>query len=390
MNVRSAINIDDLRRLARRRLPRMVFDYIDGGADDEITLARSTARFDDYELTGHVLRDVSAIDVSTELFGQSMRLPFLIAPTAASRLFHPRQGEAALARAARRSGIVYSASTLASVAIEKIDALNPDPKWFQVYVWKDRALVEQILDRVRKAGFTTLILTVDTPVAGNRERDPRNGFSIPPEVNLKTIRQALARPGYLWDVATTPEIGPANFPSSGPAQNIADFINSQFDPSVTWEYAHWLKAAWNGPMVIKGVSRIKDGKRAIDVGADAIWISNHGGRQLDTARPTIDLLPEFVAALRGQTRIILDGGVRRGSHIFKALALGADAVAIGRAYLFGLAAGGEMGVVRAVEILEAELRRTLALTGCASLNDVRRGGFVRRRDGVEDRARNGG
>ncbi|MEM6898899.1 MAG: alpha-hydroxy acid oxidase [Pseudomonadota bacterium] len=362
--------------MAKRRLPRMVFDYIDGGADDEVTLRRSVSRFDDYELEHKVLTDVSNIDLSTSVLDQRRKLPFIISPTAASRLFHPRQGERAVASAAYSAGVTYSASTLASVALERLHAINPDPKWFQVYVWKDRDLVEAVLERVRAAGFSTLILTVDTPIAGNRERDPRNGFSIPPRINLKTATQALARPGYLWDVATSPQIGPENFATSGSPQNIADFINSQFDPSVSWEYAEWLKQVWGGPLILKGISRLDDAKRAIDLGADAIWISNHGGRQLDTARPTIDVLANLAPALGGKIPIVLDGGVRRGSHIYKAVALGADMVAIGRAYLFGLAAGGERGVSKAIQILRSELERTMALTGCASIDDIRSNRFL--------------
>lgn len=374
MNIDTAINIADLRTLARKRLPRMIFDYIDGGAEDEVTLRRSVSRYDDYELTGHVLRDVSAIDTSLPDFADGMPLPFFIAPTAASRLFHPAAGERAVASAAMKAGIVYSASTLASVEVEVLHKLCPAPKWFQIYVWKDRDLVAGILDRVRRAGFETLVLTVDTPVAGKRERDPRNGFSVPPKITAQTVSQVLARPRYLFDVATGTKIGPANFPpdlTTAEGEGIAEFINRQFDASVTWEYVRWLKEAWNGPLAVKGISRTDDARRAVDAGADYVWLSNHGGRQLDTAMPTIDLLPAMAEALAGDAKLIVDGGVRRGSHIFKALARGADVVAIGRAYLYGLAAGGEAGVTRAIDILAGELRRTMALTGCASIADIR-------------------
>lgn len=367
MRPSNALNIADLRRLARRRLPRMVFDYIDGGAEDEVTLRDNDARFSDYKLVWNALVDVSRIDLSTTLMGADTALPFLISPTAASRLFHPRGGEKAVARAAADAGMIYSISTLGSFTLEEIAALSEGPKWFQLYVWKDKALVEGVLERVRKAGYSGLILTVDVPVAGNRERDPRNGFTVPPKVTPRTARQALARPGYLWDVATTPKIGPANFPDAGGSGGIVEFINEQFDTSVTWAYARWLKQAWGGPLAIKGVSQARDAIRAVEIGADAVWVSNHGGRQLDTAPATIDTLEEVVAAVNGRAEVIFDGGVRRGSDIAKALALGANGVAIGRAYLYGLAAGGEAGVARAIEILRSELERTLQLMGCPSL-----------------------
>ncbi|MCI4645956.1 MAG: alpha-hydroxy-acid oxidizing protein [Hyphomonadaceae bacterium] len=372
MSLKRALNIADLRDLARQRLPRMVFDYIDGGAEDEITLNANRARLSQYRLRWNALVDVSTVDLSTSLMGTKTSLPFLISPTAASRLFHPREGERAVARAAQKAGMIYSISTIGSVSIEEIAKLSDGPKWFQVYVWRDKSLVEGILDRVRGAGFTGLILTVDVPVAGNRERDPRNDFTIPPRITPRTVTQMLTRPGYLWDVATTPTINPANFPDQRSRGGIIEFINSQFDTSVTWDYAKWLKEAWGGPLAIKGISHGRDAVRAIEAGADAVWVSNHGGRQLDTAPATIDTLDEVVQAVAGRAEVIFDGGVRRGSDIAKALTLGASGVAIGRAYLYGLAAAGEPGVEKAIDILRDELERTLRLMGCPQLNALDR------------------
>jgi len=361
-------SIADLRDHARRRLPRMVFDYVDGGADDEITLRRNTARFLDYELLWDVLRDVSSIDTSANVMGLAVSAPIIIAPTASSRLFNPHAGERAVARAAHAHDLLYSVSTLASTSLEEIAQETPGPKLFQVYVWKDRGLVREILQRAKAAGFVGIVLTVDTPVAGNRERDPRNHFSIPPKVNIHTAAQALARPGYLFDLTTTPPIRAENFAHiAGGVGSIVDFINTQFDRTVTWRDAAWMREQWDGAFAIKGVGRPSDAAQCIDIGADAVWVSNHGGRQLDTAPATIDLLEPIADAVAGRGQIILDGGVRRGSDIAKALALGANAVAIGRPYLWGLAALGEAGVNRALDILTIELKRTMALLGRTSI-----------------------
>lgn len=358
-----ARNIADLRNLTRRRLPRMVFDYIDGGADDELALRRNEARLRQIELVWDVLTDVSEIDTQTTIMGAPSRLPLLISPTAASRLFHPRGGECAVARAAQRAGIVYACSTLASTSVEDIARATDGPKWFQVYVWKDRALVADMLARAKAAGFTGIILTVDVPLAGNRERDHANAFTIPPTLSWLSARQVLSRPSYLWDLATTPHIGAANFAGLDIDGGLIPFINAQFDRTVTWDDARWLRETWGGPFAIKGLATAADARRAVGIGADAVWVSNHGGRQLGQAPATIDTLPPIADAVRGDAEIIFDGGVRRGADIAAALALGANAVALGRAYLWGLAAGGEAGVARALALLEEELKRTMALLG---------------------------
>ncbi|OLF73896.1 2-hydroxy-acid oxidase [Maricaulis sp. W15] len=366
-----AHNIEALRALARKRLPRMVFDYIDGGADDEITLGRNDRRYGDYELNFKSLVDISKIELETTIMSAPSKAPIIVTPTAAQRLFNPRAGEAAVARAARAKGLVYCLSTLASTTIEDIAEHTDGPKWFQVYVWKDRAIVEKALERAKAAGFTGLILTVDVPVAGNRERDHLNAFTIPPKINAKTVSQVLARPGYLWDMATTPDILAANWADMDTGgMGIIEFLNSQFDRTVSWEDAKWIKDIWGGPFAIKGIARPDDARRCLDAGADAVWISNHGGRQLDTAPATIDTLPDIVAAVRGQAEIILDGGIRRGTDIIKALALGANAVAVGRPYLYGLGAGGQAGVERALDILLTALERDMALVGAARLSEL--------------------
>jgi L-lactate dehydrogenase (cytochrome) len=367
-----ARNIADLRRMARARLPRMVFDYIDGGADDEVTLARNAARFAGIELMWDALADVSAIDTRTTILGGASAAPFCIAPTATSRLFHPRGGEIAVARAAHAAGIPYACSTLASTCVEDIAAASAGPKWFQVYVWKDRGLVAEMLARAKAAGFNAIILTVDVPVAGNRERDHANDFTIPPKLNWRTASQAVAAPGYLWDLATTPGIRPANFAHMRIEGGLIDFINAQFDRVVTWKDARWLRERWDGKFAVKGIATPADAQRCIESGADAVWVSNHGGRQLDAAPAAIDTLPAIADTVAGKAEIVLDGGVRRGGDIVKALALGANAVALGRAYLYGLAAGGEAGVARALAIIDAELRRTMALCGRASVKALSR------------------
>lgn len=368
MRVADALNIADLRRLAQRRLPRMVSDYIDGGSEDEMTLAANVDRLRARRLVPDVLVDIATIDTRRSVLGANLQLPFFIAPTAASRLFHV-SGERAVARASDAAGIAYALSTIGSTTIEDVAKVCPGPKFLQIYVWKDRGLVREVLARAKSAGFTAAILTVDVPVAGNRERDPRNGFSIPPRPTLKAARQVLARPAWAWDLARSPPIRPENFIDAVPAigGGMIDFINDQFDRSVTWSDAAEIAAHWGGPFAIKGIAAPADARRCLDAGASAVWVSNHGGRQLDGAAATIDLLEPIVEAIDGRAEIVFDGGIRRGTDIVKALALGATACAIGRAYLWGLAAAGEAGVARTIDILATELRRDLALMGAPSL-----------------------
>jgi L-lactate dehydrogenase (cytochrome) len=376
-----AFNIGDLRALARARLPRMVFDYLDGGADDEYTLRANVARFADYRLSWDALRDISSISTATTVMGSATQLPLFICPTAASRLFHPSGGERAVARAAHTAGVIYSASALATTRFEEIAAVNPGPKWFQLYAWKDRGVMREMLARARASGFSAAILTVDVPVAGNRERDLYNEFTVPPRVTLRTARQALARPGYLWKLWTSPTVRPEIVADVMPIDgSLVEFLNRQLDHTLTWKDIVWMIDAWAGEFAIKGIATVADAERCVASGATAVWVSNHGGRQLDTAAATIDILEPIVQAVGDRVAVLLDGGIRRGTDIIKALALGARAVGIGRAYLYGLAAAGEAGVARAIGILAEELRRDLALMGCASLQMIRRDSVIAPQD----------
>ncbi len=377
-------SIADLRRLTKRRLPRAVFDYADGAAEDEVTARRNEAAFEDYELLPRVLRDVSSVDLSTTVLGAPVSMPVLLAPTGMTRLFH-HDGETAAARAAHRAGVVYTLSSLSTVSIEDLAEASDGPRWFQIYVWKDRELVREFFDRCRAAGYDALMLTVDMPVLGQRERDLRNGMTIPPSLTLRSAFDAALHPSWWWNFLTKPRIGFANVAGKGDAGRgdltaLWTYINTQFDPSVTWRDLEWMIGEWNGPFAVKGILDPEDAARAASLGAQGIVVSNHGGRQLDHAPAALDALPAVVEAVAGRAEVILDGGVRRGADVAKALALGARACAIGRAYLYGIGAGGEQGVDRALELLRTELRRALALLGCASVSDlgaehVRRRGY---------------
>jgi L-lactate dehydrogenase (cytochrome) len=365
------LNIADLRAAARRRAHRMVFDYIDGGADDERTLRRNSDAFSEYDLLFRVLVGVDGVDTSTTVLGERLALPFFTSPSAGNRLFHT-QGERAVARAAGDAGVIYCLSTLSSVSIEEIAALTQGPKWFQCYVWKDRGLVREMLDRARAAGFKAMILTVDFPVTGNRERDPRNGFTIPPKVGLRQAWEALKRPAWTWDYLTKPPIKYANLSADTAAVSLTQFVAEQLNAGFSWRDAEWLLGEWNGPSVIKGVVREDDAVRAVATGFNAIMVSNHGGRQLDDSPAPIDVLEGIVGAVGDRAEVILDGGVRRGTDVLKALALGARAVSFARPYLYGLAAGGEAGVRRALAIIAAAVRRDMALLGARSVSEIDR------------------
>jgi L-lactate dehydrogenase (cytochrome) len=355
----------------------MVFDYIDGGADDEQTLRRSTEAFDEYELLFRVLVGVDEVDTSTSVLGHRIRYPFFPSPSAGNRLFHT-EGERAVARAAGDAGLIYCLSTLSSVSIEDVAALTPGPKFFQCYVWKDRALLREMLQRARAAGFTALMLTVDFPITGNRKRDARNGFTIPPKIAVRQAWEALKRPAWTWDYLTDPAIRYANLSSSTPAVSLSQFVTDQLNAGFTWGDAEWLLGEWGGSSVIKGVVREDDARRAVSIGFNAIAVSTHGARQLDRSPAPIDVLEAIVHAVGDRAEVILDGGVRHGTDILVALALGARAVSFARPYLYGLAAGGEAGVRRAFDILASEFRRDLALLGARTVAEVDRT-LVRRR-----------
>lgn len=381
MGVSRCHNIADLRRLARRRLPAPVFHYMDGGADDELTLRRNTRAFDDYELWPSQLSDVSTIDTSSTLFGQAVDWPVMISPTGASKLFHG-DGEPAVARAAARFGMIYSLSTLATTSIEEAAAASTGPKMYQIYVFKDRGLTAEFIDRCRESGYVALCLTADTPVAGNRERDFVHGFSAAPRSRLRQVLSFARYPGWLYRALIRKDLEMVNITASKSAQSIEgsirDFIDEQMDRSLTFKDVEWLAARWDGPLVVKGVQTVEDCRKAADAGATAVMLSNHGGRQLESAPAPMDCVAAVADALRDRLEIICDGGIRRGNHVVKALAAGANACSIGRAYLFGLAAGGEAGVERALTILKEEFERTMALVGCNAVDKLSRS-YVQRR-----------
>ncbi|MBT8108950.1 MAG: alpha-hydroxy-acid oxidizing protein [Gammaproteobacteria bacterium] len=382
MGINRCFNVMDFRRLAKRRLPAPVFHYIDGGADDEWTMRRNTEAFNDYELLPAHLSDVSSIDTQSTLFGKPIDWPVMISPTGASKLFHA-EGEPAVARAAENFGMPYSLSTVGTSSIEAIGRIGDGPKVYQIYVFKDRGLTRNFIERCKASSYSALCLTVDTPVAGNRERDSYFGMMASARPALRSVPSMLRHPGWLYRATVRKDMELVNITSAENAPRFTDmsvmeFIDSQFDRSLTWKDVEWLASEWGGPLVIKGVQTVADCRKAVDAGATAVMLSNHGGRQLDGAPAPADCIADVADALRDRLEIICDGGVRRGSHIVKALALGANAVGIGRAYLYALAAGGQVGVERALGLLRDEVHRTLALIGCDSVAGLDRR-FVRRR-----------
>ncbi len=350
-----------------------MFHYIDGAADDEWSLARNTAAFDDYQLLPSQLRDVSRIDLTTRLLGCDLALPLILAPTGMSRLFH-HDREIGVARAAHRAGTAYALSTMATTSIEDVASTSPGVTMFQIYMFKDRGLTSEFIARAKAAGYKALCLTADTPVAGNRERDIVNGMTIPPRLSRRNILSYASRWHWLFHLALQPDFRLANIAhragAAKGAMGLIEYVGNQFDRSVTWDDAAWLAAEWGGPFVIKGLQTPDDARRATSIGASAIMISNHGGRQLDGAPAPIDCVAPIRDAVGDAVELIVDGGVRRGSHVVKALALGANACSVGRAYLWGLAAGGERGVVRALDILRGEIERTMTLVGATSIADL--------------------
>jgi L-lactate dehydrogenase (cytochrome) len=370
-----AASVADLRAIARRRLPRGVFDYIDGGAEDERTMVANSEAFAAVTFRPRVLRDVGHVDPSTTLLGRPVPLPLVLAPTGFTRIADP-DGELAVARAAARAGLPYTLSTLSTRSIEEVAQVSGGPKWFQVYVWRDRGLVKEMIDRAATAGYEALAITVDTAVLGRRERDVRRGFSLPPKIGLGTLVDGAMHPGWTWRFLRSDPIRFANVGETmgvgdgSTAVTLSEYVNAQFDPGLSWRDVEWMRSVWNGPLIIKGIQTVDDARLAAEAGVEAIALSNHGGRQLDSAPAPIDLVAPVADAVGDRLEIVCDGGVRRGSDIVKAVALGARACMAGRAYLYGLGAAGERGVDHVLGLLDADVRRTMALVGASTVSEL--------------------
>ena len=364
----------DARRLARRHLPWMVFDYIDGAADDELTKGRNTSAFDDVDLVPDVLAGVGEIDTSCTIMGRRSSLPLMLSPTALQRAFH-RDGEKAVARAAEKFGVWFGISSLATHSIEEIAGLTSGPKLFQLYVHKDKGLNASMIERCQQAGFDAMALTVDTIVSGKRERCLRSGFTTPPRFTPSALWSYATRPRWTLDYVFGPKFRLPNLDGyvqegTGKAVSIQDYFNTMLDTGMDWDTAARIRQDWGGTFALKGVMSAADARRAVEIGADAIWISNHGGRQLDGSRAPFDQLREIVDAVGGEIEIILDGGVRRGTHALKSVATGATAASGGRLYLYALAAAGQPGVERALDILKDEIERGMRLMGVTAVDQL--------------------
>ena len=366
----NAHTIADLRRIATRRTPAGPFDYTDGAADHEISIERSRQAFLDVEFQPGILRDVTNVDMTTAVLGKESALPFGMAPTGFTRMMHSA-GERAVASAAARAGIPYSLSTVGTTSIEEVAETAPNGRrWFQLYLWKNRDLSLELIENAAKSGYDTLIITVDVPTTGNRVRDLRNGMSIPPQLTLKTLLDASYRPEWWINFLTTEPYSFA-FDRTG-SGSLGDLVSTLYDSSVTFEDLRWMREVWKGHLIVKGIQTVDDAERAFEYGADGIVVSNHGGRQLDRAPVPFHLLPRIADRVGSRGTIMLDTGITSGADIVAALALGADFTLIGRAYLYGLMAGGEAGVTRCIDILSSEIERTMALLGVTSVSELNR------------------
>ena len=382
MSLKNCYNFEDFRRLAKKRLPSPIFHYIDGGADDETTLKRNTNSFDDCDLVPNILRSVGEPDLSTTVFGRKIDMPIFLSPTAMQSLYHP-DGDKASARAAEKFGTMYSMSTMASFSIEEIANISSGPKLFQLYIHKDKSFTDDLIDRCKRANFDGLCLTVDTLVAGNRERDHRTGFTTPPKFTLESLVNFAIKPGWLFRYFTNKKFELANIKhktdkGTNITKSVIDYVNEQYDPKMNWGDAEYCVKKWDGPFALKGVMSVKDAKRAVDIGCTAIIISNHGGRQLDGSRTPFDQLKAISDAVGDKVEIILDGGVRRGTHVLKALAAGATACSFGKAFLFSLGAGGQQGVERLLQNMHDEIRRNMILMGCKNVKELYRSKIIYR------------
>ena len=364
----AALTIDDLRRIAKRRTPAAAFDYTDGGAEGEISMQRAVQAFEDIEFHPDILKPAAHVDTSTTVLGGLSALPFGIAPTGFTRLMQT-EGEVAGAGAAGAAGIPFTLSTLGTTSIENVKAANPAGRnWFQLYVMREREISYGLVERAARAGFDTLMFTVDTPVAGHRMRDKRNGFSIPPQLTAGTVLNAIPRPWWWIDFLTTPKLEFASLSSTG--GTVGDLLNSSMDPTISYEDLEIIRAMWPGKLVVKGVQNVPDAARLVELGVDGIVLSNHGGRQLDRAPVPFHLLPKVVREVGRDATVMIDTGIRNGADIVAAVALGAKFTLVGRAYLYGLMAGGREGVDRMIGILRSEIERTMALLGVSSLEEL--------------------
>lgn len=363
-----AQTIEDLRQIARRRTPKSAFDYVDGAAEGEISLSRARAAFAAVEFRPRVLRDVSQVDSSIRLLGVTSPIPLVLAPTGFTRMMH-HEGERAVGRAAAAAGIPYALSTMGTVSVEDLAADVPSlQRWFQLYLWRDRAASLELIQRAQAAGYTTLVLTVDTAIAGQRLRDVRNGMTIPPQLTPRTLTDMALHPRWWANLLTTEPLTFASLTESG--GTVEQLVNRMFDPSLSTDDLVWLRENWAGRIVLKGIQDVDDAKEFVALGVDGLIVSNHGGRQLDRSATSLSVLPHVVAAVDGRVPVLLDTGVMHGADIVAAVANGADAVMVGRAYLYGLMAGGEAGVARSLEILTSQVRRTMQLLGVTSINEL--------------------
>ena len=383
MNLNNCYNFNDFRKLAKKNLPAPIFHYIDGGSDDETTLKRNTESFSKCDLVPNILASVGEPDLSTSVFGKKIEMPLFLSPVAMQKLFH-HEGDKASAVAAEKFGTFYSMSTMATSSIEEISNISSGPKMFQIYIHKIKGLTDNLIDRCKSSGFNAMCLTVDTVTAGNRERDHRWGFTTPPKMTFKSILSFMKRPKWTLNYLSHEKFQLANvvhFTKKGSsiAKGVMEYINEQYDPAMSWKDAEYCIKRWGGPFAIKGVMSVEDAKRAVDVGASAILLSNHGGRQLDGSRSPFDQLAEIVDAVGDKLDVICEGGIHRGTHMLKALSLGAKACSGGRLYLYALAAAGQAGVERALEKYKSELQRDMKLMGCTKISDLNRSNLRFRR-----------
>ena len=374
MSLKKCYNFEDFRILAKKKLPAPIFHYIDGGSDDESTLKRNTESFNDCDLVPNILTSVGKPDLSTNIFGRKIDMPIFLSPCAMQRLYH-HDGDKASAKAASKFGTFYSMSTMANNTIEEISNLSSGPKLFQLYVHKDKSITDDLIDRCRRSNFDGMCLTVDTLVAGNRERDHRTGFTTPPRLTLKSLLSFAMHPTWVFNYLTHEKFKLANVAKktdkgTNIAKSVIDYINEQYDPAMNWKDAEYCVKKWNGPFALKGVMSVEDAKKAIDIGCTAIMISNHGGRQLDGSRSPFDQIKAISDAVGDKIEIILDGGVRRGTHVLKALAAGAKACSFGKMFLFSLAAGGQRGVEHLLRTMHDEINRNMVLMGCKNLKEL--------------------